>query len=942
MTGAATATAYMVKPDVIGLRFETGSIVTEGRTVPYMPLPGDRTGDDRLVTRDGEPLGIATATPAGTPMLQTLDQFATSPSDAFFLGTSSDLLGVRLPFLDTAPAADSVTSYAVEVPDGDPIEIEAVWRKSKIIDTARVEPSENQLVVQHDVFLELAQPLEAGRSYEVTFADAALPPLAVTYDTAALRSEAVHVSHIGFRPDDPVKVGYLSMWLGHRPDLPTADPAVDYEPGTAFRLLDAETGEVVFAGSATLDEARQEPSNLKINYNSTNVLALDFSTFDQPGKYVIEVEGVGTSFPFQLGNDVWLDAFSTAMQGFYHQRSGAALDEALTEWARPRALHPDDGITVYRSGATLMDTDQGLNLLAQKSFDALTAAATGETVGEAWGGWHDAGDWDRRIQHMEAARDLLDLAELRPGFAAATTLAVPESANDIPDLIDEALWGIDFYQRLQLPDGGVPGGIEAGAYPPRGDTSWTASQDFYVYAPDAWSSYLYAGVAARAALLLENDAPARAAGYAESALRAMNWAEANTPDHAAGVVEVVNARNLAAAELFRLTGDEEWHGVFEATSSYAGFGDVAHDAHQFDSTFVYARTGWTVDEAILERGIDALTGHADFLVDTGDRGGFGQVMNPWTPYGWSYTSAVPVEGDVLIKAHALTGEERYFAALIGETQFGLGANPDNMTFTTGLGQRAPREVLLGDKFGMGDTPDGITVFGGWNVGDRGQHWSFEEAAKHITPQFPDAWPVHETFIGYFWSVPITEYTIHGVLGRVAKAWGYIAASDPAGARAEHAGEQQPMRQRGDTADDMAGQQEAGAASPEPPTGTGGVLMPLVVPEDEILLRSDPAAVEPTESRPLRLTGALPPSASSQGNALDVSGEGVMIRTGDVLDGASTAPVENDDRQQGRSLASVCSLEQLSADGSLSQAGWGTPLLSDGDSLLPPLALDPTV
>ena len=466
-----------------------------------------------------------------------------------------------------------------------------------------------------------------------------------------------------------------------------------------------------------------------------------------------------------------------------------------------------------------MDTDQGLNLLGQKSFDALTAAATGEVVGDAWGGWHDAGDWDRRIQHMDAARDLLDLAELRPAFAAATSLGVPEGANTVPDLIDEALWGIDFYQRLQLPDGGVPGGIEAGAYPPRGDTSWTASQDFYVYAPDAWSSYLYAGVAARAALLLETHAPERASGYAESALRAMSWAEANTPDYAAEVVNVVNARNLAAAELFRLTGDEQWHDVFKESSSYAGGGDVAHDAHQFASTFVYARTGWTIDEAILERGIDALTGHADFLVDTGDRGGFGQVMNPWTPYGWSYTSAVPVEGDVLIKAHALTGDERYFEALIGETQFGLGANPDNMTFTTGLGQRGPREVLLGDKFGMGDTPDGITVFGGWNVGDRGQHWSFEEAAKHMTPQFPDAWPVHETFIGYFWSVPITEYTIHGVLGRVAKAWGYIAASDPAGARAEHGGEQQPMQQRGDTADDMTGQQEAGAALPEALAGS---------------------------------------------------------------------------------------------------------------------------
>ena len=54
----------------------------------------------------------------------------------------------------------------------------------------------------------------------------------------------------------------------------------------------------------------------------------------------------------------------------------------------------------------------------------------------------------------------------------------------------------------------------------------------------------------------------------------------------------------------------------------------------------------------------------------------------------------------------------------------------------------------------------------------------------MLPLFPDAWPVHETYIGYFWAVPITEYTIHSTIARVAKAWGYIAASDATGARAE--------------------------------------------------------------------------------------------------------------------------------------------------------------
>ncbi len=782
--------AYMVTATILGLRFETGEVTAEGDTRPYHALPGDRERSGGLVLRNGAPYGLRSATPRGEPMIQVFDSFSPSPAADFFLGRQPGTLAGLLGMGGSPPAADEPAQYSIVdlAAAGPLLRPQAVWRKSKIVDTARTAPEENGLVVQHHVFLELAEPLVPGAAYRVEVADPAVPGATLTYDTARLRSEAVHVSHLGFRRDDPVKVGYLSMWLGRNAADPEAEAAVAYAPGTPFRLLDTVTGAVVFEGAAELDEPWDAPTNLRLNFNLAPVLALDFSAFDRPGEYVVEVEGVGTSFPFRIADDVWDDAFRTAMLGFYHQRSGIALEAPWTDWPRPRSLHPADGIRVVRSGATLMDTDQGLNLLGRKSFDALVAERTDAVVADAWGGWHDAGDWDRRAQHLHAVRDLLDLAELRPAFAATTALAIPETGNGLPDLVDEALWTVDLYRRLQHADGGVPGGIEAGSYPPRGETSWTSSQELYVYAPDAWSSYLYAGVAARVAFLLDGLDAALAAGYAESALRAMRWAEANTPAHAVDRVEVVSARNLAAAELYRLTGDAVWHDVFVRTSAYAGGRQLGHEEQQFYATLVYARTDRPVDEALLGRGLAALTGYADFLIGSGRRGGFGQVVNPWIPYGWSYTSALPVEADVLVLAHALTGDERYFRALIGETQFGLGANPDNMTFTTGLGHRWPREVLLVDKYGMGGVPRGLTVFGGWNVQDRGQHWSFAEAARHMTPRYPDAWPVHETHIGYFWAVPITEYTVHSTLARVAKAWGYIAASDAGGARAVSAGD----------------------------------------------------------------------------------------------------------------------------------------------------------
>jgi len=778
--------AYMVAPHILGLRFETGRLVERGRTETYVAEPHDRVDGNGVISRNGAPFGMQIATPEGVPMVQRFDLFAPSPEASFFTGSADGLFGARLGFLNGPPAADRPASYRITVTEGDTtlgrLEPEAVWRKSKIVQTARTGFWQSEPVVQHEVFLELDRPLVEGTGYRVALDHPTIEAVTFTYDTAELRSEAVHVSQIGFRPDDPHKSGYLSMWLGRNTADPEADPAVAYAVGTPFRLLDTTTGAVVFESAAAMDEPREAPSNHSLNFNLTDVLALDFSDFDRPGEYVIEVEGIGTSFPFRIDENVWLDTFTTAMQGIYHQRSGVALEPAFTDWPRPRSLHPDDGIVVRQSNATLMDTDQGLDLLRERGFAALVRQATDEVVEDAWGGWHDAGDWDRRVQHLEAARELFDLAELRPAFAAATGLRLPEHGNAIPDIIDEALWGVDFYRRLQKPDGGVPGGIEGNAYPPFGETSWTSSQPFFVYAPDAWSSFEYAATAARAALLVRPYDPARAAGYEESALRAMRWAEANTPDRAADHARVINARNLAAAELYRLTGDEGWHAVFRKTSSYAEPRQLGYEEHQLWSTFVYARTEHPIDEAILARGMQSLTGYADFLLGEGTRGGFGQLMNPWINYGWVHTSAIPGDVHVLISAHALTGDERYFTALVREAQFGLGANPDNMVYTTGMGHRSPRELHHIDQHGTGSMPDGITIFGGWNPKDLGRPDTFDAAAPHMVPHYPDQWPVHETYVGFAPLHQITEYTVSSVLSRVAKTWGYIAASDAAGPR----------------------------------------------------------------------------------------------------------------------------------------------------------------
>ena len=85
------------------------------------------------------------------------------------------------------------------------------------------------------------------------------------------------MSHLGFRPDDPAKVAFLSCWLG-------SGGAVSYSNGMAFRVLD-NAGQEVFRGIAALSGRASEPEDAyKRNYSGTDVWLMDFTALTRPGQ----------------------------------------------------------------------------------------------------------------------------------------------------------------------------------------------------------------------------------------------------------------------------------------------------------------------------------------------------------------------------------------------------------------------------------------------------------------------------------------------------------------------------------------------------------------------------------------------------------------------------------------------------------------------------------
>jgi endoglucanase len=593
------------------------------------------------------------------------------------------------------------------------------------------------------------------------------------HDPVYVRSEAVHTSQIGFRADDPDKNAYLSVWMGN-------GEGYIYPDNITFSLINDKTNQRVFTGKAVMQWKGSVPEGIgtNANHSGTDVIRLDFSSFNTPGRYRVCVEGIGCGYPFDIDEvNTWVHAFEISMKGHFNQRSGIPMLPPYTDFVRPRSFNPADGVKVYQSTCSLLNSGNGLNALGtdKSNFGNLVAGKTDVLVPEAWGGTMDAGDWDRRINHLLTPRFYLELVEMNPDYFKNLCLYIPESGNDLPDVVNEALYGLDIYRRMQMPDGGIRGGVESSEHPDEGSTSWEESLTVLAYAPDHWSSYIYAGVAARAAVVLKmlgkNE---KAKIWETSAVKAMEWAEVEyqkwmaSPDYAKVTARAKRAvpveRNLAAVEVYRLTKDKKWHEVYLQTQKDS----------RADAEFVYARLDPSlVDKKVQQSVKDSLMAEADRLVETATKNAFGFSFGRSGGSG-SYT--VPAS-PTLARAHYLTGNPKYLKTILRSALYSAGANPMNLVLTTGLGENCVKYPLHEDSRHTGQpAPIGITVFGPREISTSARPGTDIEKRLNIecTPA-GSKWPSAESYFDlYGWDV-MNEYVIDLPLGQTAYIWGYLAS-----------------------------------------------------------------------------------------------------------------------------------------------------------------------
>jgi endoglucanase len=682
--------------------------------------------------------------------------------------------------------ADLIASYNVNGQNP-----HKVWRKSK---PSNMEDPVGGVTVEHMIYLILDEEFHTSTKYHLQFEKGLfdLDEYEFVHDPMNHRSEAVHVTQLGFRPNDPSKKAFLSQWMG-------LGGGVQYTGYRTFHILDDATGKTLYSGqiqmqndgmpvpinnsAIDLERMKSEP---RIKYDEITihsaVYEMDFSDFTEEGCFRIYVPDLGCSFPFHIDERAtWLRGFKLSMKGLYHHRSGIVTGEPYTSFSRPRVYHPDDGRVIYHSDCSLFESGNGLNCYGTDvdNFGNLMRKSTDIVVDNAWGGYFDACDWDRRIQHLHATQMHLELYLMFPDFFRNLDLNIPESGNGIPDIINEGLYNIDHYRRMQTTEGGIRGGVEAEEHPILGQGGWQDSWPAFAYAPDFWSSHWYVSAAARASYALRKIQPELAEVYCESAQRAMDWAE----DQFASLLEkeghkwtqrahykVRETRELAAVDMFRLTNDVKYDVLYQEL----------RQEHSYEASFVYAtlpqghgdsHTRQKCIHSILMAAERALqfAAKAPFRLATSD-----PEHTRIGPFGSFYTVSNNVE---LIRAHYLTGDNRYLAGAIDACQFACGANPTNLCYTTGVGPKCPVNVLHHDSRLTGQSvPVGITVFGphNMNFSDRAGFIPFLRADRFWPGIY--SWPASESYFDVYRFPSQAEYTVQSTIGPNAYNWGYLAAA----------------------------------------------------------------------------------------------------------------------------------------------------------------------
>jgi len=424
---------------------------------------------------------------------------------------------------------------------------------------------------------------------------------------------------------------------------------------------------------------------------------INFSDITQPGWYQLQSDST-TSVPFQIVDNVYQGLTERLVKALYLQRSGSVIKDQATGMSRPKS-HIQDAV-IFRS-------------------DDFHKAGTQLDM---TGGWYDAGDYGKYV-----ATTTITVARLLEAYNQAPDLftAKNNTGSELPAVLDEAIYGLDWLSKMQREDGAVYRKVSGAKWPGK-IVPWQDTQIRYIYGISTPETAKFAATMAFASRVLKPLRPDLARDYLKSAIHAWRYLEQqpeqyidwqkgddsgsgpyikNAEDNEASLDTDADDRLWALAELYLSTGQSKYHSRFDDLydKELVGIFEWKNPALMGISHLIASENTELTEQLMTD-----LKSVAKRYSDQSASSPFAIANQQFI---WGSNKMTAEAGVLMASVDASSDTNNYRSVVQSQIDYLLGANAFNMSFVTNTGTYAVRNLHHLYRISTGVSLPGFMVGG---------------------------------------------------------------------------------------------------------------------------------------------------------------------------------------------------------------------------------------
>lgn len=406
-----------------------------------------------------------------------------------------------------------------------------------------------------------------------------------------------------------------------------------------FTVVDAHSGQSVYTGQIE-QRGYDENTGVYVSYG-------DFTSLQTAGTYYIEAAVVGQSYTFEIADNPYAELYEVALKQYYFNRCGLTLSLEMAGEAAHNACHARE---------------------AQMKDEASVKL-------DVSGGWHVDGAANRDVATgCRTVNHLLLAYELYPEVFG-DDVGIPESGNEIPDVLDEVKYEIDWLLKMQdSKSGAVYSGVSS-------VDNAALGYLLYIEGITMDATIQFAATMAKFSYLYQNYDWEYANQCLKAADRAYRYAGKYLTD--------VSPEEYfyAATELYRATGGYGYHNVIRNYLAENPVTDMEND-FIFWGCVTYLATKQRVDTGLCKDLVKVLMSEGERISYAAKNSKFLVIMDEKS------NGSAELLRDItrlVVVDHIITNHE-YDTILQNHLHYMLGRNLQSISYLDGAGSRNYKEI----------------------------------------------------------------------------------------------------------------------------------------------------------------------------------------------------------------------------------------------------------